>query len=189
MKKIAGLLILIAICFTSCDNRKTVSQSLAERIEEFKTKREKTPSKTYKPEFYKENSTDTILSNGFLIKLKTFTNMQQNIKLKVKKESNINNEYHREIEGLIAVQFKNTAIFNQKITKHFISTFHEEFRDRLDNSVLRGIWLNQAMSMQDNIVNIDIEYCAINTNKCETFNLIIRSDGYFNVKSIKEYIY
>ena len=72
MKHLLGLLIIIILGFTSCEDRKTQSQALSESIQEFK-KTVNFETNVYIPETYLEQEIDTLMSNGFRVKIKITT--------------------------------------------------------------------------------------------------------------------
>ena len=188
MRNSIGLLLILIVGFTSCEGRKTSKSALTESIKEFKISNT-IISEKYIPKTYIEVSVDTILSNGFRVITKTFTNMKSNVIRTVKKDSITKNELHRDIESLVTVEFKNQIIFEKTITKDFIINSSNNLNVKLNTFILEGTWVNQDITSSENTVNIDIQYCSISNNECENFNLIINKFGDFNLHSIKENTY
>mgnify|MGYP001824065479 CR=1 FL=1 len=61
----------IVITFVSCDGRKTANQALSESIEEF-LNTETIEFDFFLHETYVEREVDTIIINGYRVKIKTF---------------------------------------------------------------------------------------------------------------------
>ena len=86
------LLFSVALIALSCDNKKSHRQILLENIDDYK-KEVSIDVKTYKPEHSFEQQTDTILNNGYTIKLKTYLDMDRSVVFKQTKDT-INYQTH-----------------------------------------------------------------------------------------------
>ena len=185
MKNTIGLLMLLVIGFTSCEGRKTSKQALTESVTKFKSNNT-IISENYIPKVYREVSMDTVLSNGFRVFTKTFTNMKTNVINTVKKDSITEKILQRDIESLIIVEFKNQVVFEKTISKQFIVNSSTNLKTDLTRSILKGTWINEDITTRDNSIHIDIQYCSVSNNECQNFNLIVDTSGNYNLNSLKE---
>jgi hypothetical protein len=186
MRKLLLLLCVITIAFTSCDGRKTNNQSLTESIEVFKMNNT-IVKVSYIPEHYIERKTDTVLSNAYAISIKTYTDMDSNIIKSIKTDTIHYNSYYRNVISQINIKQKNDIVFHQIIDKAFISS-HTDNADLLDKSILQGVWLNQALSLQNDAVVIDLRYCEPKKDRCLMYQLYINKNS-VTVNRLKENYY
>lgn len=186
MRKLLLFLCIVAIVFTSCDGRKTTNQSLTESIEAFK-KNNTIEQVSYIPKYYAEHVTDTVLSNTYAVTIKTYTDMDSNILKSIKKDSINYNSYYRNIVSQINIKQKDDIVFRQTIDKAFIASYTVD-TDRLDKSILQGVWVNQALSIQNNAVVIDLSYREPKTNHHLMYQLSVNTKGIV-VNRLKENYY
>ena len=178
-------ILLIVLFATSCEGRKTSSNALKESVKMFKAEYA-LESVSYYPEDYHEIKKDTLLSNGFRIKLKTYSNMQKSI-VKTTVTDNIDHiTNYREFENYVVFEYGNTVVFEQHIDKAFINKHISEVLD--DDFLLIGAWINEEASMFSGRANIDLQYCEINSDKCKSYNLRISKHGASEVISLNDYI-
>lgn len=183
MRYLLGLLIILTLGFTSCEGRKTQSQALSEDIEEFKkdTVIEKV---SYYPESYTETVNDTILNNGYKIKVKFFSDMQKSLSKEYTKNDITYKNYYREFNSEVSVSFKSKTIFNQLIDKEFLSQksgiSHKKFKDlRLEN-----MWVDQMEST--NSARIDLLYSEIAGGDVNIIHLklVVYDNGNYDLEEV-----
>ncbi|GAB4164840.1 MAG: hypothetical protein Tsb0033_26440 [Winogradskyella sp.] len=188
MRNILGVLLIIIIGFTSsCEGRKTKSQALAEDIEEFK-KTVNVQVEVYKPENYLEREVDTTLSNGFRVKIKAYTDMDNSV-LFTKIKDTINYQtYYRNFKFDILVEKENKVIYNksfdkQKANKAFKFNSNLVKGSELYNfdklATLNAIQVDDDPSYTNTVV-IDIVYTIPETDKVSYHKILINDKGKAN---------
>ncbi len=103
MRNLLGLLLIFVIGLMSCEGRKTQKQALSEGIEVFK-KEASLEVDLYQPETYAEREVDTLLSNGYRIKIKTSTDMENNVLFTKIKDTVNYQTYYRNYKFKISVE-------------------------------------------------------------------------------------
>lgn len=180
MRNLLGLLLILTIGFTSCEGRRTTHQSLAKSVEEFKAKHtfEKI---TYIPEVYNEIVTDTLLSNGFRVKIKTFSDME-NAVIKTLEKDNVSKKTHyREHIGALEIYYRDKLITETNIDKS--NFFEVEHKDFWDSSVLKAVNLNFFSSL-DNELLINVSYCIPETSDCKEFIVSVDNIGNYTSEEL-----
>lgn len=188
MRNILGVLLIIIIGFTSsCEGRKTKSQALAEDIEEFK-KTVNVQVEVYKPENYLEREVDTTLSNGFRVKIKAYTDMDNSV-LFTKIKDTINYQtYYRNFKFDILVEKDNKVIYNKsfdklKANKAFKFNSNLVKGSELYNfdklATLNAIQVDDDPSYTNTVV-IDIVYTIPETDKVSYHKILINDKGKAN---------
>lgn len=192
MKKLLGLFLLLIIAFTSCEGRKTQSQALSEDIEEFK-KEVTLEIAVYKPENYMEREVDTLLHNGYRVKIKTYSDMDNTV-LFTKIKDTINYQTHyRNFKFDIQVEKDGKLLYNESFDK---KKAHSLFRDYTPTksinkdtdfdklAILKSIEVSGNSSFSDRI-KIDILYAIPETDKMTLHSLSIDNKGLLEVKRIE----
>lgn len=111
--------IILSSFFLSCDGRDRVKKDIKTVLQEKKLLDSFSESISYVPESYSEKITDTILSNGFKIYLKTFTDMDNNII--VQNEIGKNKLSFRKIKNILIIKYENKIIFNSTVDNEFLT--------------------------------------------------------------------
>jgi hypothetical protein len=191
MRIIIGILLILILGFTGCEGRKTKSQALKAAVASF-NKKVTIEIPVYKPATYAESSVDTVFSNGYRVKIKTYTDMENSV-LFTKIKDTINYQtYYRNFKFNVFVQKKGRLIYNQHFDKHKIheilqsnSTSMLEFEDFNDDlAILKSIELNRNNPNADHI-EVDIIYSIPNTNKDALYTMIIFDNGTMNLQKQK----
>lgn len=181
MKNFILILVLIAISFTSCDGRKSKSESLKEAVKEFNDTIGPIEVIKYFPETYAETLTDTILSNGFKIKIKAFTDMTSNYLNEFTKDTILNKYYYRNYIADVIVYKNETEVFNKRINNSFFINYDESFTSLLKDKVLNGFWINEKYVQSNNNIIIDFLFCKPETQSCIYFELYIDEKGDYKI--------
>ncbi len=168
-----------------CDGRDRVNKSSEEILIENKLLDSFSENVKYFPETYTEVETDTILSNGFRVKIKTFTDMENNYLDEFRQDTIIHKHFYRDNKATILVT-KQGVIFDQLIDKDFLLQFEPTLSSFFEQSVLSGIWLNEEKSFANSNITVNILYCKPETDWCSFFNLIIEDDSSYVLKDVSE---
>ncbi|WP_179344787.1 hypothetical protein [Winogradskyella ursingii] len=185
MRNLFGLLLLLVVAFTSCEGRKTKHQALKESIQNFK-KNIPFEIVEYIPENYHETVTDTLMSNGFNVKIKTFTDLGNHIPIKIEKDLKTKTEFYREVKSEISIIVDDRQVLNTVIDKDFIFSYFKENEHAMTYSNLQGVWINQTNFTNSQSLSLDIYYAEVNSDKREIFQMIINRDGSFRITKNKK---
>jgi hypothetical protein len=192
MKKVLGLLLLFAIGFTSCEGRKTSRQALSESIEEFK-KNINFETSVYIPETYLEHEVDTLMSNGYRVKIKTYSDMASSV-LFTKIKDTINYQTHyRNFKFHISVTKDNKPIYSESFDKKKVNTTFNYNANLVSESplynfdklaVLKSIQVNDDPSYKNKVL-IDILYAIPETDRIASHTLSINENGEANSTQVE----
>lgn len=184
MKKLLGIFIILIISFTSCEGRKTQRQALTEDIEEF-NKNAKIEVNVYNPESYVEREVDTLLSNGYRIKIKTYSDMENSV-IYTKVKDTINYQTHyRNYKFDILVEKDGKRIYfehfnKEKMSKElgYSSNLNPEAQIYNFNkqAILKSVELNKTFN-SGKAIFIDIAYAIPNTEHIDWHKLRIDEKG------------
>lgn len=187
MKTIFGLLLILVIGLTSCEGRKTHNEALSESIEEFK-KKANFETHVYIPETYFEHEVDTLFSNGYRVKIKTYSDMSNSVLFSKIKDTVNYQTHYRNFKFEISVLKDKKLIFRehfdkQKINKAFNYKGNSVADSKLYNfdklAVLKSIKVNEDPS-HTNIVLINIMYAIPETDRYASHSLMINEKGISN---------
>jgi len=182
MKKYIPLILLIFIVvLTSCDGRDKASRTSQQDLIDNKVLDSFSEVIKYLPEEYTEVSTDTILSNGFQVKIKTLSDMQNSVLNEVIIDSIKYKHYYRNYFGELKIYHDKSLILSQKIDK---ATFAETAKDfHWEDALMGQISLDQE-NTTTNEVFLDVFYCLVESEICKDFKLIIDQSGTLKIKEI-----
>ena len=188
MKKTIVLLVLLCIGFASCDGRKSHNGSLSDSIEMFK-KTVKIEMSSYTPETYVEQKVDTLLSNGFRVHIKTYSDMETNVVYSKIKDTINYKTHYRNYKFDIRVEKNGKVVYNETFNKsraNKILGFGDNFvtDSPLYNfntlAVLKSIQINDEPSLKNDVL-IDIIYAIPETNRYSLHTLFIMENGKSNM--------
>lgn len=192
MKKVLGLLLLFAIGFTSCEGRKTSRQALSESIEEFK-KNINFETSVYIPKTYLEHEVDTLMSNGYRVKIKTYSDMASSV-LFTKIKDTINYQtYYRNFKFDISVTKDNKLIYSERFDKQKVNKIFNYNANLVSGSplynfdklaVLKSIQVNDDPSYKNRVL-IDILYAIPETDRFASHTLSINENGEWNSEQVE----
>ncbi|EDP70042.1 hypothetical protein FBALC1_10932 [Flavobacteriales bacterium ALC-1] len=191
MRNLFGLLLILVIGFTSCEGRKTQNQALSESIEEFK-KNVSLEVDIYKPEIYVEREVDTLLSNGYRVKIKAYSDMDNNV-LFTKIKDTINYQTHyRNYKFSVSVLKDNILIYNESFDKQRVN-IDFGYKTNLSSEsplhsfnnlgVLKSIQINEDPTYKNKVV-IDILHVIPESDRYASHSLFIDRKGSSNIKLI-----
>ncbi|WP_178988759.1 hypothetical protein [Winogradskyella schleiferi] len=192
MKHLLGLLLLLT-AFTSCEGRKTQRQALSESIEEFK-KAVNIETIVYIPETYIEQDVDTLMSNGFRVKIKTYADMSNAVRFSNIKDTINYQTYYRNFKFDINVTKDDKVIYNKSFNKKKVNKAFKYKGNLVSGSdlynfdtlaVLKSIQVNDDPSYT-NMVLIDIMYAIPETDRFASHRLFIDEKGKSHIVQLGE---
>ena len=188
MKHFFGLILILVIGFTSCEGKKTQGQALSESIEEFK-KTVNFETNVYIPETYMEREVDTLMSNGYRVKIKAYSDMTNSVRFSKIKDTINYQTHYRNFKFEVSVTKDNKLIYSENFDKQKVnSTFN--YTANLGSSsplynfdtlaVLKSIQVNNDTSYK-NKVAIDILYTIPESDRYASHTLVIDENGNSNI--------
>ncbi|MCF8273547.1 MAG: hypothetical protein K9I95_06920 [Flavobacteriaceae bacterium] len=181
MKGLFVFIFIISITFVSCDGRHKAYQTPKDNLKEHKLYKSFAEHVKYIPEAYFETTTDTILSNGFQVKITSYTDMQTSYLHEFTKDSINHKAYYRNINNTISILKNNKEITSKLITKDVLISYNSSFKNDLKNKVIQGIWLNQYASTITNKVTVNVLFQKPGTNDKTYYTLSFNDNGSFNI--------
>ncbi|MFV0573218.1 MAG: hypothetical protein ACK5M1_12440 [Xanthomarina gelatinilytica] len=185
MKQFLFLLVIatIGIVSISCDGRDRVFKTNTEVLIENKLLDSFSENINYVPETYTEVATDTILDNGFHVKLKTYTIMDKYIVNEFKQDSIVYKKYYREFVTDVIVTKNDKEIFNERIDKEFI---HKHNNNLQLNKAIINVMVNQASSVKNHGLVLSAMIKDIQNETITFCDILIDSEGNLVLKEVQE---
>ena len=185
MKQFIFLLVIatIGIVSISCDGRDRVFKTNTEVLIENKLLDSFSEKITYVPETYTEVATDTILYNGFHVKLKTYTIMDKHIVNEFKQDSIVYKKYYREFVTDVIVTKNDKEIFNERIDKEFI---HKHNNNLQLNKAIINVMVNQVSSVKNHGLVLSAMIKDIQNETIKFCDILIDSEGNLVLKEVQE---
>lgn len=185
MKQFIFLLVIatIGIVSISCDGRDRMFKTNTEVLIENKLLDSFSENITYVPETYTEVATDTILYNGFHVKLKTYTIMDKHIVNEFKQDSIVYKKYYREFVTDVIVTKNDKEIFNERIDKEFI---HKHNNNLQLNKAIINVMVNQVSSVKNHGLVLSAMIKDIQNETIKFCDILIDSEGNLVLKEVQE---
>ena len=186
MKKNFFILVILIICFASCDGRERAQNNNKENLEHSKLSDSFFVQTKYFPQEYSETITDTILSNGFRVTIKFYSDMYKNVLNDFKIDTINYKHYYREFKGDLKVVKKGKTIFNKTIDKSF-------FTDKLNemfwkNAIMGDILLDENLVTNKHLY-INVFFCIPESEICKNYNIIIDAYGASKIEELESEIH
>ena len=183
MNKLLPLLLLVSIIFIGCDGRSRAKQTNAEVLQEHNLLDSFSEHNEYIPMEYTEVVTDTILSNGFKVKVKTYSDMDSSVLQSFEKDAIKHNLLYREFVSEVSVFKDDKLVFNETINDVFLKKHMPNIKG-LKESINKGIAINEEKSIETNAIHLAISNCKPNqTKNCPSYYIIIDEKGHFKIKN------
>tara|TARA_R110002033_G_scaffold48268_1_gene94565 strand:- start:225 stop:809 length:585 start_codon:yes stop_codon:yes gene_type:complete len=188
MKHVLGLLLIIAIGLTSCENKKTKQQALSESIEAFK-KTVNFETHVYIPETYLEQEIDTLMSNGFRVKIKTYSDMSNAVRFSKIKDTINHQTHYRNFKFDVSVTKDNKEIYRETFDKQKVNeafSYNENLVTGSDLYNFDTLAILKSINVNDdptytNMVLINITYAIPESDKYSSHTLFIDDKGKSNI--------
>lgn len=185
MNKFTVLLLGIIITLISCDARDKINRSPKDILKEKNLLESFSERVSYFPKEYAEVKTDTILSNGYHVNVKTFTDMKSSY-LRQFKHDSINYKYHyRDYKAQIVAR-QNKIIFNDVIDKQYILKHDKTVSYYMETSILKSVWVNQEQTVKQDKLVVNILFTQPNSNTNKMFELVIEPNGQYKLINISD---
>ena len=183
MKNILFLLLLISISFISCDGRNKTNGLKANNLKENPLLNSISEDIKYIPEKYNELKIDTILSNGFTVKIKSFTDMDKSYLNEYTTNNTVHKHYYRDNKARVIVS-RNGVVFDKLITKKLFLDFDNTLKGFFKDAILNGVWISNEKSTLNSNITININFWKPETDLHVFFDLIIEKDGKYRIINV-----
>lgn len=171
---------VVILSFIACDGQDRMHKAPQEVLLENKLLDSFSENITYIPKEYTEVVTDTILSNGFRIKIKYYTDMNNSILEEKTIDSIKHKNYYRDGIATIIVTKNSTELLNKTFTKSSFAQLENE----IDTLQMGLIYINQQESLKENKASIYFPFCTIDTSHCLFYELSINNQGETDIKLV-----
>lgn len=183
MNKLLVFIFILSIMFVSCDGRHRTYQSNQDNLKEHNLYESFSENVKYFPETYSEVTSDTLMSNGCHVKIKTYTDMDNSFLNVFKKDTITHKNYYRNLKTSVTIAKDNQNIATTLITKDFIMDYDASYKTDLKNKVLQGVWLNQYESLKTNSVAMDVLFHDPIKNNTVCYRLTVNDNGDYFIES------
>ena len=177
MRCLLILIVIIGLTFISCDGRYRAYESNQDILKKHHLYKSFSENVTYIPEAYSENTTDTLLSNGFHVKIKTITDMKTSYLNEFIKDTMHYKNYYRTLKTFIIVSNEHQEIASKLITKDFFIHYDNHFEKVLKDKVVQGVWLNQYESNKTNQVVLDVIFSRPASKNLLCYKVTLNNNG------------
>lgn len=153
-------LIVLTICFTACDGRNRLDRTPQEVLQENKLLDSFSEQEIrFIPKEYAEKTTDTIFSNGYIVRTKMYTDMNNHITVNLNGVTVNYRDFNLDIE----VIKDDKTILSLNINKE--SEIHEQLSDDIDlrKYYLRDTWVAKDNKHHKDLPCIYFEYFSPDT--------------------------
>ena len=189
MKNLFYIFVILTttIVFTSCDGRKSQRKILSESVEKF-NKTNTFEYNVFKPISLLETTVDSMLQNGYRVKIKTYTDTKNSVVITSTNDNRKQKTSYRNYKFDITVEKQGKLIFNDSFDKLKANKLFD-FKTNLDktsrlhdfykSSVLQYIALRDEPSSKNKIL-IDVVYAIPETDRYIEKTILIKDDGTIN---------
>ena len=158
MNKFTLLILGILIVFLNCDGRDRINKTPQEVLIENQLLDSFSENIKYFPKAYTETTTDTILSNGYRVTIKNYSDMKNSVLKTFETDSIKNKHYFRENISEVEVFKDDKQIFKQIINDDFLSL------------------------KETNTVHLVASLCIPRTANCPIYDITIDEKGMHKIK-------
>lgn len=181
-------ILLIIFAFISCNGGKTKNDTLKESVEKFKDTIGPLEIEEYIPKEYAEVKTDTLLSNGFSISIKTYTNMKRSVKFQYKVDKALTQiDNFRDWISEVKIKKNDVLIFDKKLDANFFLQEDKTIKDSLSKAINNKVWINEDFPLEKNHVYLVGGFIFPESENVLYYDIKIDSEGNYRIKKIEEY--
>ncbi|MFS4481440.1 hypothetical protein ACKGJY_00345 [Hyunsoonleella sp. 2307UL5-6] len=183
--KYSLLLVCIGcIWFFSCDGRLTKQESLKKSVKAFNNAEQHLNSTNIFPEHYAEVENDTILSNGYRVKLKNFTNMNALLDAPKLTTTKILHKFRR-VDSEITVYKDDKLIYKDVIKSMVLEDYYHNKMD-IKHYLNNGISVDELASLETGKLILITSNTVLGSDKKTYYKISIDAHGNSNFKTIDD---
>jgi hypothetical protein len=171
------MIFLISFTLISCDGRSKRYKSNREILQNHDLLESFSKSITYIPQAFIKTHNDTILSNGYRVKIESYTDME-NSYIKSSIKNNIQHiNYYRNIKASIEISKNSKESILIPISQDILVAKNKSLEKPLKNKLIKGIWIDEYASNMSNQVIIDILFYEPETNNTVNYSIVFDEKG------------
>ncbi|MBU2940107.1 hypothetical protein KO494_11210 [Lacinutrix sp. C3R15] len=186
MNRILMVLLFLCVSFINCDGRDKAKRTAQQDFRDSTILNTFNGSIKYFPEKYTEVVTDTTLSNGFKINIKTYTDMNNSVLNTFKTGTIKNKHYYRDAISNIKVSKNGEIIFSERIDKSFFLKLDKSLKDYFKVANLTGVWLQDEKENLKNSISIYIMFAKPETDYYMLNKMTIDTKGKYTIEEIEQ---
>ncbi|RCW92579.1 hypothetical protein [Winogradskyella arenosi] len=184
MRHTIAIFILIIFGTISCQGPKSKRQALSESITEFKNN-VTLEKQVFIPKAYIEREVDTLLHNGYRVKIKTYADMSQSVLISKIKDTVNYQTHYRNFNFDIRVEKEGQLIYEEHFNKAKANALlgyrdnyaaDSPFYNFHSLGVLQSIQVDDEPALKDEVL-IDVVYSIPETDRFAQHTLFINEDG------------
>ena len=187
MNKLLFLILITTIALFSCEGRKSKADALKESVTKFKDSLGMLEIVEFIPEKYAEVKTDSILSNGFSISIKTYTNMKKSVIVEHKIDTITYINHHRDWVSEVKVKKRDKLIFDENINTEFFLKNNIKISDYLSKVINTRVWIEEKSLIEKDSISLLTVLLNPEDNNFLIYKIKIGNDGKYSLKKVENY--
>lgn len=177
MKYFTLLLFLIITAFVSCVGRDRAQNSDKDNVVNSKLSDSFFEKTEYIPEIYTQIDVDTLLSNGFRVKIMVYSDMESSYLNKFQLDSIKYKHYYRYFNADIKVIKNKNEIYSNTINHHILDNILENTSEHFNQYILTDFWIEQFTSNINDKAIVKLFFCKPESEICKTIRLIFSDNN------------
>lgn len=182
MNKLILLILITFISLVSCDGRDRAYQTNAEVLKVHQLLDSFSERVEYVPKKYTTVVTDTILSNGFKIKITAYIDMENAVLKIAHSEALKHKTYFRNRKAEITVEKNHKLLFSKIIDNDFFIKMNPLLKDSLKDYIIAEAYTEYDASFIKNKINFIFVFSNPLNHKTRSFTLSIHELGNYHVE-------
>lgn len=183
IKSLYFLITLAIVILTSCDGRYRAHKSNEDVLRDSKLLNAFSKQIRFVPNTPIEISTDTILTNGFHIKLR-YSSLENSYASKTEKTINnsVINTNYKNFKAVCKITKDNKVITQRIIDKSLF--YNLGTTSFWEHAVMQFVWVDYNTISTDNYIRLNTSFCIPETDTCKDFTLFINEYGDIKIEEI-----
>lgn len=172
MNKLIYSIFVIFVVLMSCDGRDRVHKTNEEVLTENKLLDSFSENITYLPENYIEKATDSILNNGYRVRVKFYSDMLKSVLVEEQKDVIITKTYHRELVTDVEIYKNSTQIFKDTLNTNFLLNKGLFTITDSKSFMIQDFWLETYNDVHDGAPILFLDYVNAKSKEKRLFKFI-----------------
>ena len=177
MKYFTLFLFIIITVFASCDGRNKANKSNIENVANSKLSDSFFEKTEYIPEIYTQIDIDTLLSNGFRIKIIVYSDMESSYLNEFQLDSIKYKHFYRYFNADIKVIKNINEVYSNTINHLILDNFLENTSEHINQYILTDFWIELFTSNMDDKAIVKLFFCKPESEICKTIRLIFSDNN------------
>ena len=184
MKHLYFILVITAIALMNCDGRKSQNEALNNSIEKFKVSFEPIEFDEYIPQKYSETIKDSVLSNGYNVSIKTYSDMNKSVEYSYT-ESTIDHKInYRNWISQVTIRKADKIVFNECIDTDFFLENGININQLTINLINTGVWVDEEESINKDGIYLLTEFLDVKEDNSLLYQIKIDEKGKYSFEKL-----